>query len=235
MPELGIVVGLVAVAAVYAVRVAPDVGLTRAVAFLTGIVVVALALVSPIDGVAHRRLWMHMVQHVLLISVAAPLLAAGRPFSKKVDRATRAWRWVSLAAVAQLLALLAWHVPALYDAALGHDPVHAAEHVTLLVTAVLLWMALDGLRDEQAGLALLVVFVVSFPPLLLGAAMTFARTVWYPAYARRGGLGDQQLAGVVMWAYGGLAAVAGGIALFVTWLARLEATNPSRVGVAPPC
>jgi putative membrane protein len=248
MPELGIVLVLLAAAGAYAIAVQrqpakrPEVRPARATAFLTGIVVVALALVSPIDGAAHRRLWVHMVQHVLLISVAAPLLAVGRPFALaawawpgSLPRVRLPGRWtvVTAAAMAQVVTLLVWHVPALYDAALAHDPVHGAEHVTLLVTAVLLWAALDAIEGEQGGLGLVVVFVVSFPPLMLGAAMTFATTTWYPAYAAGAdALVDQQLAGVVMWAYGGLAVVAGGIYLFVAWMRDLEQAAPGRPAAA---
>jgi putative membrane protein len=146
-------------------------------------------------------------------------------------------RWVTLVVAAglQVATLLVWHIPALYDAALAHDAIHGAEHVTLLVTAAALWIALVGLSGEQGGLAVVVLFVVSFPPLLLGAAMTFATTAWYPAYATPGrhAVTDQQLAGVVMWAYGGLAAVAGGVYLFVSWLGRLEALSPGRPATAP--
>jgi putative membrane protein len=257
MPELGIILSLLAVAGVYSFAVQrqwatrPDVGWGEAFAFLAGIVVVAIALVSPIDGLAHRHLWVHMVQHVLLISVAAPLLAVGRPLavvepvwprSLRLAPRPAIWTVVTVGAVVQVATLAVWHVPALYDSALAHDPVHAAEHLSLLVTAAALWMSLIALRDEQGGLAVLVLFLVSFPPLLLGAAMTFATTTWYPLYATRGhdALADQQLAGVVMWAYGGVAAVVGGVYLFVTWLRRLEEQAPGRpatvpLGGNPPC
>jgi putative membrane protein len=214
---------------------------------------VAAALVSPLDGVAHRSLWVHMVQHVLLISVAAPLLALGHPVAvargawrgllgrvrvslpRFTLRRPGVWTAVVVAATAQVVVLLVWHVPALYDAALGHDVVHGAEHVSLLVTAVALWMALEAVGGEQGGLAVVALFLVSFPPLLLGGAMTFAGTVWYAAYgASHRALVDQQLAGVVMWAYGGLAAVVGGVYLFVRWLRELEALHPGRPGASAP-
>jgi putative membrane protein len=247
MPELGLVAGLLGVAGAYGAAVRrqwstrPGVGFAEAVAFLAGLGVLAVALVSPIEGAAHRRLWVHMVQHVLLISVAAPLLAIGRPVAVGRDlwhpaparRPARGWALIVAAAGVQIVTLLVWHVPVLYDAAAAHDPLHALEHATLLGTALVLWTVLARLQGERAGLALLVVFVVSFPPLLLGAAMTFSTTTWYPRYAG-GGVTDQQLAGVVMWAYGGLAAVAGGLHLFVRWLQRLEQEAPSRpVGAIP--
>ena len=249
MPDAGLAVSLLAVAVVYAVVshrgvAGTAVGWGETTAFLAGVAVVAVALLSPLDGAAHRSLWVHMVQHMLLISLAAPLLALGRP----VTVAREAWPWrlpsmtrpgvwtaVVVVSAVQVAVLVLWHLPPLYDAALRQDTVHGAEHLTLLLTAVALWTALESLAGEQAGLALLVVFIVSFPPVLLGAAMTFATTPWYAAYASRehDALADQQLAGVVMWAYGALAAVVAGIHLFIRWLQRLEQISPGRPAGQP--
>jgi putative membrane protein len=181
-----------------------------------------------------------MVQHVLLVSVAAPLLVAGQPLAAigLAWRGPRHRPWVVLAVagVVQAVTLCTWHLPALYDAALRHDQVHALEHASLLATAVALWAALDRLGGEAAGAGVGVLFVVTLPAMGLGVAMTLAHTPWYPAYADTGApLADQQLAGVVMWAYAGLAAVIGGVVLVVKWFGRLERRLPgSTVAVAPP-
>lgn len=251
MSEAGLLLSVVAVAGLYSLGVQHRWAKSRTTswaepgAFLAGMVVVAAALVSPLDGLAHRSLWVHMVQHVLLVSVAAPLLALGRPLAVAsalrsrpllMIRAPGLWTLVVGAASAQVATLLAWHVPVLYDTALDHDVVHGAEHGTLLLTAVALWMALDAVGGDQGGLAVVTLFLVSFPPLFLGGAMTFATTVWYAPYAAAGrrALTDQQLAGVVMWAYGGLAAVVGGVYLFVRWLRALERASPGRPATARP-
>src|SRR5438045_4967397 len=170
MPELGIVVALVAAGGAYGLGVhrqwasRPTTGVAPAAAFFGGVAVLAIALLSPLDGAAHRALWVHMVQHVLLISVAAPLLAAGRPMA--VARVMWPWpppawrlgRWATVVAAAgiQVVTLLVWHIPALYEAALAHDAIHGAEHVTLLATAVALWLALVAVPGEQGGLAVVV-------------------------------------------------------------------------------
>ncbi len=70
---------------------------------------------------------------------------------------------------------------------------------------------------------MLVLFVVTLPAMAYGVALTLARDTWYAPYPR---LADQQLAGVVMWAYGGLLAVLGGVALGVEWLRRSERHHP---------
>jgi cytochrome c oxidase assembly factor CtaG len=242
VPEAVIALGLVAAAVGYAViaarrwaTAAPgEPGPAAAAAFLAALAVLGVALASPLDGAAHRHLSAHMVQHVLLVSVAAPLLVAGRP----LDVALPGRRWsigrpgalLAAAGVVQVGTLLVWHVPTLYDAALAHDPVHGLEHITLLLSAVALWAALGRLGGEAAGAGVAVLFVISLPAMALGVAMTLARTPWYPAYAGGGDpLTDQQLAGVVMWAYGGLLAVAGGVLLGVDWLRRAEQRAPGWV------
>jgi cytochrome c oxidase assembly factor CtaG len=255
MSEPVIALGLVAAAFGYGVlatrrwrSLAPgSPGPGAAAAFLAALVVLGIALASPLDGAAHRHLSAHMVQHVLLVSVAAPLIVAGRP----LDVALPDRRWsvgrpgavLAAAGIVQVTTLLVWHAPVLYDAALAHDPVHGLEHVSLLLTAVALWWALGGLGGEAAGAGVAVLFVISLPAMGLGVAMTLARTPWYPPYASGGNpLADQQLAGVVMWAYAGLAAVLGGVVLTVRWLARLERHQPGTISVAippmgpvPPC
>ncbi|MDB5298229.1 MAG: hypothetical protein JWO31_4212, partial [Phycisphaerales bacterium] len=79
---------------------------------------------------------------------------------------------------------------------------------------------------------------------LLGALLTFAGTVWYPAYAAGGGLRygltaleDQQLGGIIMWAPAGLVYIAAGLILFAAWLrdserrtARREAAQRTAAG-----
>jgi putative membrane protein len=244
MPDAGLPLSLVGAGGAYALGLerrwanGARTGWGEPAAFFTGLAVLAFALLSPLDGVAHRTLWVHMVQHVLLVSLAAPLLVLGHPIAVARDAWPRPlpalprpgiWPLVVAVAAVQVFTLLIWHVPALYDAALRSNAVHAFEHLSLLLTAVALWAALEALEGEQAGLAVVALFLVSFPPLFLGGAMTFARTVWYRPYgAGVRALTDQQLAGVVMWGYGGLAAVVGGVYLFVRWLRALEGLHPGR-------
>ena len=152
----------------------PDRGGARPWWFLAGIVVLAAALVSPVHGWSERALAGHMVQHVLLISLAAPLLAAARPFASVATRfhldgvaprpgRTRSRRdtvdvgAVAAAGVVQVGVLLGWHVPLLFDAALRHPPLHDLEHLTLLATAFVLWSALLRTTSGAAVIALFVV------------------------------------------------------------------------------
>src|SRR5579871_4104758 len=122
----------------------------RAAAFYGGLATLVLALDTPIDAYADRLFWVHMTQHILLLTVAPPLLVLGRPWP-------RLWKPVPLRArrpVARGLAALAgrvhpavalvvmsatiaaWHLPALYDLTLRNDVVHQLEHLSFVVTAV---------------------------------------------------------------------------------------------------
>ena len=199
----------------------------RRFALGTGLAAILCALTGPLDNLAHREFAWHMTQHVLLISVAAPLLAAARPddvVRAALGRppATRPTVTAAIAAAAiQVLVLMTWHLPALYEYALENVVLHATEHLTLLASSFLMWSLLLRTRGAGRGGALVVLFVASLPPMAYGVGLVIAPSAWYRSYT----LSDQQLAGVVMWAYGGAAAVVGGVSLFVSWLLTVEHTT----------
>jgi len=210
-----------------------------------GLAVVAVALAPPLDRLAAHGLVAHMVQHVMLLVGAGPLLAAGRPVptllwslpSRWRRRGLAGWqgvvrsredRWAAWAAAGLIVAavtMAAWHIPTLYGAALRREPVHAGEHLSLLLSATLFWWALGLGSDRPHGGAVPVLFVAALPGTALGAAMTLATTSWYPQYPS---LADQQLAGVVMWAFAGLAYVLAAAVLFGMWLSATERETPGR-------
>ncbi len=135
----------------------------RTAAFVGGLAAIVVALGSPIDGLADRLFWAHMVQHVLLIAVAPPLLALARPWTRmwrglpiEYRRAVargvvRGPRMAPLRRAAALAGgalaswlifnvdFCAWHLPVLYDAALRRPLVHALEHFAFFATALLFW------------------------------------------------------------------------------------------------
>jgi cytochrome c oxidase assembly factor CtaG len=214
----------------------------RTGAFLAGLAVVAVALAPPLDGAAGRRLSAHMVQHLLLVLVAAPLLVAGRPGAvvlgalpvearARLGRVghRRRWRLVRRAVTHPVVVLTvavggfwAWHLPALYDAALHHAPLHVAEHATFLVGAGLFWsVVLDPGPRRRLGLPATCgfVFAAMLVNIWLAAGLTFSTTPLYPAYQGVAGggpaLADQQLAGVIMW-------LPADVVYFVTLLALLR-------------
>src|SRR5205085_6919719 len=117
----------------------------QVVAFSAGLAAVAVALLPPLDDAAAGSLTAHMAQHVILLAVAAPLLALGVP----VPSPERGWAWWAAGAlVVQSVVMWAWHAPAPYEAALRHQPLHALEHASFLVSATALWWAI-GLRRRR--------------------------------------------------------------------------------------
>lgn len=227
-------------------------------AFAAALAALVIALVSPLEALAGVLVSAHMVQHVLLVVVAAPLLAWSAPGAALVRglparlrawsrtaragaglgaerlRATRAplLRWLAF-----VVTLWLWHASLLYGAAVEHEVVHVAEHVTFLGTGVLVWSLILGPSRVRVapGLAVLGVFALALQSTFLSALLTFARTPWYEPYVAAApawgvdALQDQQLAGVVMWVPAGLVHVAIGVALLVRWLAEVERGAP-----APP-
>jgi cytochrome c oxidase assembly factor CtaG len=222
---------------------------SRELAFGAAMLVIVAALASPIDAAARYLLWVHMAQHLLLVQFAAPLLVVSAPISTmeralprsarrrlaSVARqpASRATRRVTRNPVFAFFALAVtwwgWHVPALYDAAVRHPAVHAAEHLTLLGAGILWWACLLGPRRVPPFQGLGLTFVSALHLNVLGALITLAPRALYGAYAGAYGLSaleDQQLGGVLMWVMGGFVSLAL-VARLVHDLLRDEVESPS--------
>lgn len=226
-------------------------------AFLCGWVTLSLALVSPLHAMGQVLFSAHMVQHEVLMIVAAPLLVLGRPipvFMKALPPATRRMllrfghcsvprrcgAFLTLPVVAwiiHLLALWIWHLPSLFAETVSNAFTHAVQHLTFLGSALLFWWAiLDGGRKALGyGAAVLYVFGTALHSGILGAMLTFARHPWYTPYldtARAWGLSpleDQQLGGLIMWIPASLTYIVAGLAFFARWLkeSELRVTNPT--------
>ena len=252
--EPWVVACLLASAALYASglwrlwgRAGPGRGVSasHAGAFAGGWFALAIALVSPVDPLGTRLFSAHMLQHELLMVVAAPLMVAGRPLAVWVwalpPHRRRgigallhrpAWRlpWLKLTSplgawMAHALALWLWHVPALFDAAIGNDVLHTLQHFTFLFTALLFWWSALGQAERAAqGTAMLYLFTTMVHSSALGALLTLSPFVWYPTYLQTApalgipALEDQQLGGLVMWIPAGIAYFATGLVLAMRWI-----------------
>jgi putative membrane protein len=230
----------------------------EALAFATGCLALVIALSPPLDEWSEQYLAAHMVQHELLMIVAAPLIAVGAPLvgilwampsglrhmlvsAVQRTRLPVLWRVFTAPASAFLLygvALWIWHVPALYDGALEHEAVHIVQHLCFFDTAALFWWGLVHGRQGRAGYGAAVVylFVTAVHGAVLGALLTVSPRVWYAPYLvhRHAGLTpleDQQLAGLLMWVPAGLAFAAGALFLFAAWLRQSD--RVSRFKSAP--
>jgi putative membrane protein len=222
-------------------------GATRAAAlFAAGWLTLALALVSPLAGMSEGLFSAHMIQHELVMVVAAPLLVLGRPLAMwtwalpmrcrtSAGRAVhdrgfaRVWRLVSNPLAATVLhgvAIWTWHVPRVFELSEASVAAHALQHAAFLFSALLFWWALlKPARGGRIGAAVGCLFVTMLHTGALGVLLTFSADVWYPAatsHAARWGLTaleDQQLGGLVMWVVGGLPYVGAALALAARWLA----------------
>nr|WP_255429294.1 cytochrome c oxidase assembly protein [Ramlibacter albus] len=223
-----------------------------ALAFALGWLALFAALVSPLDWLGGRLFSAHMVQHELLMVVAAPLLVIGRPLAawswamppgmrRSVGGAFNARPWSAVwrvitdpvaAWALHAIALWAWHIPSAFDAALRSEGWHIAQHASFLVTALLFWWAVLG-HDPRSRMGTGAAFASLFTTMLhtsaLGALLSLASSPWYSEYlpltAALGfdPLEDQQLGGVVMWVPGALAYLFAALAVVARLLARTGA------------
>jgi len=192
----------------------------QAASYGAGIALLALAVLSPLHDAAERLLWVHMVQHELLMLVAAPLLVLGRPMQAFAHvlplRVPRFLGDPFLAFAVHALAIWAWHMPPLFDAALASEGWHFVQHASFLASALLFWWTIAA-RADLAALASL--FGTMVHTGALGALFAFARVPWYAGFS----LEDQQLAGLIMWVPAGLAYPAAALWIASRWLRRSAA------------
>jgi len=182
----------------------------RAVAFAAALATVLVALTGPIDRLADRLFWIHMLQHVLLVMVAAPLLVLAAPWHelwrplplglrRGVAKPVARRRWAAPirragaglgrpipAWIAFNANLLIWHWPRLYDLALRDEWVHDLEHLLFLGTAVLFWAQVWDSPPLRARLSpfgrVAYVTAATVPAWVLAVILAMASTPLYPAY-----------------------------------------------------
>jgi putative membrane protein len=218
-------------------------------AFVAGLATIVLALDSPIDAYADELFWVHMLQHVLLLTVAPPLILLGRPWPRMwralplaprstVARTLVRARWTApLRAVARPLpawllfngTVLAWHIPAAYNATLTSAPIHQLEHALFFFTGLLFWARVidpGPLRPKlvwPARLAYVIgAMVVGWVLAITLVLVPHPLYEHYAALAQRPGgisaLTDQQLAGGVMWVLGSISYTVTLLVGFYRWL-----------------
>jgi putative membrane protein len=192
-------------------------GYGRMALFLGSQLCLVLALLSPIDSIADNVMFVHMIQHILLLDIVPILLILSltkgllRPVTRRVTTIERRAGLLAHPAFAAFLyiAMMAlWHVPHMYDLALEHVRVHYLEHTCFLVAGTLYWWhLLSPIRARMAlgGMGPVVYMsVTKFFVGMLGIVLTFSTHAFYPWYEHHHeywGLTartDQNLAGVVM-------------------------------------
>ncbi len=219
---------------------------------VTALVALTIALVSPLEAMSGALASAHMVQHLLLILVAAPALVrsgagegifAGLPTAvRKRLGSTRLALGLTPARIRLLGhpvliwllhagSLLFWHAGGPYQAALSSTALHYLEHATFLLTALWFWQLVLLTRHRSPdwpGIGVLMVFALALQSVGLALLMTFAASPWYPFYENRAAvwgftaLADQHLAGVIMWVPAGFIYTAVGLDRLWRWLAAIE-------------
>lgn len=235
-------------------RTASSRGVTIAhvAAFTVGLLVIALALMSPLEPLSAMLFSAHMGQHLALMLVAAPFMVLGTPaavlawllphphWRRKLGRwwhqhaysQSALWPWVI--AFVYALNLWLWHLPTLYEAALRLRLVHILEHTLFFSTALLFWWVVLRQSLNRYGSGLLIIFSTAVQGGLLAALITFSPRPWYPLHAAVTAswgltpLQDQQLAGALMWVPAGIIYVAAAVYLLTNWFQHMEKRDGHR-------
>jgi putative membrane protein len=212
--------------------------LRRDVALAGGVAALALVLLPPLSGDAQQLISFHMLQHLLLIVVAAPLLVVSRAFAH-IERLSWVRRlaqpvtaWLVFVAV-----FLFWHWPAAFQWAAGGAASRLLEHASLLLSAMLFWsvaLAFEGPRPWSDGARALWVVTAAVSTDLPGVIMVFSprafcamprESAWRWALTP---LEDQQIAGLLMWVPANLIFFGIAMALFARWMSDHKAAPRSK-------
>lgn len=248
----GVVIPLLLSAWLYArgARTSRGVSHARQACFWSGLAVLVIALISPLHPLGEVLFSAHMAQHEILMLVAAPLLVCSRPLTPFLWGLPPAWRrgagqWSKRPAVQHTwqaitapftawwihaVALWAWHAPSLFQATLRSEWVHSAQHLSFFLSALLFWWSLFYTRTRMGrGQSVFYVFTTAMHTSILGALLTFAPIVFYPAYNATAPLWgltplqDQQIGGLIMWVPAGVVYLVVGLILLAAALRESDA------------
>jgi putative membrane protein len=178
-------------------------------ALMGGLAALWVAVGSPLAELHHHLLTAHMAQHLLLMTVSAPLILLGIPALRSMSKAIQpVFCWFAGTGV-----VMAWHVPALFELGLRSAYWHAFEQASFLAAGLLFWLpVIQALRNEPSPAISrwhipLYLFLATLPCDALSAFLTFCDRVVYPNYASAhrlfdiSPLGDQEFAGALMWVW----------------------------------
>ncbi|AZO28728.1 cytochrome c oxidase assembly protein [Mesorhizobium sp. M1B.F.Ca.ET.045.04.1.1] len=231
----------------------------RLACFATGWALLVVALMSPLHELGERLFTAHMVEHEVLMVVAAPSLVLSGPlgvmlwaFPPAVRRSLASARWWPLrsawrgltepasATILHGLALWLWHMPILFDAALTSEPVHWLQHFSFLASALLFWWALlnGHSRRRGYGASVFYLFFTSMHCGLLGAVLAMSGSDIFTANSSAAAqwgltaLEDQQLGGLIMWVGAAAFYLAAALILAGLWIGSGSAEQKKAGGSA---
>jgi putative membrane protein len=216
----------------------------QAACYGAGWLLLAVTLLSPLHWLGEQLFTAHMVEHELIMAVAAPLLALGRPIGAflwalpvplrlwlgragRLRRLRTGWSVVTAPVPATIwhgAVIWFWHAPVLFDGAVAYVSLHRLQHLSFLVSALAFWWALARRADK--GTAVLLLFVTMVHTTILGALLVLAARVLYPGQTALAPqwhltpLQDQQLAGLVMWVPAGTVYAGAALVFAALWVRR---------------
>src|SRR5712671_2697296 len=200
----------------------------RAGIFLLGLLFIWIATVSPLAALDHDMLTAHMVQHLLLMTLAPPLIllgmprkplahgllqrfpqAIGRPLRGPMQKMGRALTHLALCWFGAASTLVVWHIPSMFMLGLRSQTWHGIEQASFLATGLLFWWPVIQLRPSISkwpeSSILLYLFLATLPCDILSGFLVFCDRVVYPVFLSSpqsfglSALEDQQCAGALMW------------------------------------
>ena len=178
----------------------------RAGSFLFGLVLIWTAVGSPLAALDHRWLTVHMIQHLLLMTFAPPLLWLGAPAmavrARALSRPALCW-------FVAALVLVGWHLPAFFTLGMQSPAWHAVEQASFLLAGLLFWLPVvhagPGDPAEEGWSIIVYLFLATLPCDILAGLLVFSERVVYPGYLETpphtlaSVLADQERAGALMW------------------------------------
>lgn len=234
----------------------------RLAAYLLGLLFIGLALLSPVDVLGGQLFFMHMIQHLLLIMIAPPLLLVANPLpfilwglpaslrlrlgralsvplhsTSLFRRGLRAVTGSGFVWLFWVVALVGWHDPTAYNAALRDDFIHDLEHLSFFLASMFFWWRVTGagprIHKQRSLIGRIALLIGAIPPnMLIGLVLAFATESIYTYYLdvpRLWGidvLTDQQIGGVIMWVPGSMMYLIAALIL-IARLLQAEENKPS--------
>lgn len=205
----------------------------NAVCFHSACLLLALAVLGPLDELAQVQASAHMLQHMLFMVVVTPLWVLSAPqaqfaavFRRRAQRYSQLLlnmtRYPLRLAYMHALVVWFWHIPRFYILALEQPWWHLIEQLCFVISATLLWWALLQCTERSRPSALLALLFTLMNTGFLGAILTFADSLLYSPTHQ---LADQQLAGLLMWVPGGMPYLAAAAWLGYCWLTGIKTND----------